>query len=185
MEDRLAWSEGSSERLERCGIFDLYRCERTAADGRLASFYVLEAPTWVNVVPVLEGEPGEERLLMVRQYRQGIQRATVEFPAGMAEPGEDPREAAARELAEETGYRAASMRQIGCVAANPAFMTNWCLTFCAEGLAAGSQRLDALENLEVLEVPLKRLRADIGGSDLINSMTVVALHWYLRSRGKS
>jgi 8-oxo-dGTP pyrophosphatase MutT (NUDIX family) len=184
MDDPLAWRERRSKRLQRCGIFDLYRTERTAADGRSASFYVLEAPTWVNVVPVLADPPDAERLLMVRQFRQGVERTTVEFPAGLAEPGEDPREAAARELAEETGYRAASLRQIGRVAANPAFMTNWCVTFCAEGLSAGAQRLDALENLELLEVPLEELRAGIGAGQFINSLTVVALHWYLRYRGR-
>ena len=144
MDDRFLWREEGSELLQRCGIFDLCRSLRTAADGRSASFYLLQAPAWVNVVPVLEGEPGAERLLMVRQYRQGIQRTTVEFPAGLVEPGEDPQEAAVRELAEETGYRARSLRRIGHVAPNPAFMSNWCTTFCAEGLTAGSQRPDPL-----------------------------------------
>jgi 8-oxo-dGTP pyrophosphatase MutT (NUDIX family) len=183
MDDPLAWRERRSRRLKRCGIFDLYRSRRTAADGRSASFYVLKAPAWVNVVPVLADPRGGERLLMVRQFRQGIQRATVEFPAGLAEPGEDPREAASRELAEETGYRAASLRPIGRVAANPAFMDNWCLTFCAEGLEPGAQSLDALERLEVLEVPLEELQAGLGEGELVNSLTVVALHWYLRYRG--
>jgi 8-oxo-dGTP pyrophosphatase MutT (NUDIX family) len=137
----------------------------------------------VNVVPVLEGRLGAERLLMVRQYRQGVQRTTVEFPAGLVEPGENLREAAVRELAEETGYRASSLRQIGCVAPNPAFMDNWCTTFCAEGLTSGVQRLDPLEDLEVLEVGLEELRAGIGAGELINSMAVVALYWYLRYRG--
>jgi ADP-ribose pyrophosphatase len=184
MDDPLAWRERRSKRLRRCGIFDLYRSERAAADGRSASFYVLRAPTWVNVVPVLADPQGGERLLMVRQFRQGVERSTVEFPAGLAEPGEEPHEAAARELAEETGYRASSLRRIGLVAANPAFMNNWCVTFCAEGLTAGARRLDALENLEVLEVSLEELRAGMGAGEFINSLTVVALHWYLRYRGR-
>ena len=143
---------------------------------------MLEAPTWVNVVPVLSQDSLGERLIMVRQFRQGISAPTVEFPAGLAEAGEDPREAAARELAEETGYRARSLEPIGSVAANPAFMTNWCLTFCAEGLTAGTRRPDALEDLEVLEVPTERLRAAIGQGEFVNSMTAVALLWYLRHR---
>jgi ADP-ribose pyrophosphatase len=182
MDGPLAWHERRSKRLRRCGIFDLYRSERAAPDGRSANFYVLKAPAWVNVVPVVADPRGGERLLMVRQFRQGIERTTVEFPAGLAEPGEDPREAAARELAEETGYRAASLNRIGLVAANPAFMNNWCVTFCAEGLTAGARSLDALEDLEVLEVPMEELQAGIGAGEFINSLTVVALHWYLRYR---
>jgi len=183
MDDRFRWREERSEPVQRCGIFDLFRARRTSAGGRSADFYLLRAPAWVNVVPVLEGRPGAERLLMVRQYRQGVERTTVEFPAGLVEPGEDPGEAAVRELAEETGYRASSLRRIGYVAPNPAFMDNWCTTYCAEGLSAGVQRLDPLEDLEVLEVGLEELRAGIGSGELINSMTVVALHWYLRYRG--
>ncbi len=183
MDDRFIWREESAELLQRCGIFDLYRSSRTAAGGRSASFHLLQAPAWVNVVPVLEGKPRAERLLMVRQFRQGIGKITLEFPAGLVEAGEDPREAAVRELAEETGYWARSLHQIGHVAPNPAFMNNWCTTFCAEGLTAGSQRLDPLEELEVQEVTLPKLQAGIGSGELINSMTIAALYWYLRFRG--
>ena len=183
MDDRFTWREEGSELLQRCGIFDLYRSSRTAAGGRSASFYLLQAPAWVNVVPVLEGKPGAERLLMVRQFRQGIRRTTLEFPAGLVEVGEDPREAAVRELAEETGYRARSLRQIGHVAPNPAFMNNWCTTFCAEGLTAGSQRPDPLEELAVQETTLAEIQAGIGTGELVNSMTIVALYCYLRFRG--
>ena len=65
---------------------------------------------------------------------------------------------------------------------NPAFMSNWCTTFCAEGLTAGPQRPDPLEELEVLEVALADLEAGIGAGELVNSMTIVALYWYLRLR---
>ena len=53
MEEHLGWHERRREVLARCGIFDLIRAERVAGDGRPGSFYLLEAPGWVNVVPVL------------------------------------------------------------------------------------------------------------------------------------
>jgi 8-oxo-dGTP pyrophosphatase MutT (NUDIX family) len=182
MADPLAWRERSRSTVARCGIFDLIRAERSAVDGRRGSFYVLEAPEWVNVVPVLPGE----RFLMVRQYRQGIQRTTVEFPAGLAEAGEPPLRAAARELEEETGRRASTLRPIGRIAPGPAFMNNWCSTFCAEDLSPpGPARPDELEQLEVVEVALAELAEKIGTGEFVNSMTVVAWNWYLRSRGKA
>ena len=180
MENRLEWNELERSLVARCGIFDLVSARRAAADGKEGRFYVLEAPAWVNVVPVL----GEGRFLMVRQFRQGVRRTTVEFPAGLVEAGEEPLQAAARELGEETGRQAASLAPIGRVAANPAFMTNWCTTFCAEGLSpTGGARLDELERLEVLEVSLAELSEKIGTGEFINPMTVVALSWYLRYRG--
>jgi len=182
MDSPLVWRERGRAVVARCGIFDLIRAERIAADGRQGSFYVLEAPGWVNVVPMLPGE----RFLMVRQYRQGLERTTVEFPAGLVEAGEEPARAAARELEEETGRRAASLKPIGRVAANPAFMTNWCSTFCAEGLGeAGPTRPDELEHLEVVEVARAELAEKIGTGEFVNSMTVVAWSWYLRYRGEA
>jgi ADP-ribose pyrophosphatase len=180
MNDSLEWRERSRTMIARCGIFDLVRAERVAADGRSASFYLLEAPGWVNVVPVLP----DGRLLMVRQYRQGLGRTTVEFPAGLVEPGEEPAGAAVRELEEETGRRAASLVPIGEVAPNPAFMNNRCSTFCAEGLGpAGPTRPDELERLQIVEVQPAELAAKIGTGEFVNSMTVVAWCWYLRYRG--
>jgi len=181
MDNPLVWREQSRTVIARCGIFDLIRAQRVAGDGRPASFYVLEAPGWVNVVPVLPGG----RFLMVRQYRQGLERTTVEFPAGLVEAGEEPARAAARELEEETGRRAVSLAPIGQVAANPAFMNNWCSTFCAEGLLpAGGARPDELERLEVVEVDHSELAEKIGSGEFVNSMTVVAWSWYLRYRGE-
>ena len=180
MDEEQGWRERERQVVARCGIFDLVRAERTSGDGRRGVFHILEAPDWVNVVPVLPGE----RFLMVRQYRQGIRRVTVEFPAGLAEPGEDPAQAAARELEEETGRRASSLRAIGRIAASPAFMDNWCSTFCAEGLTRiGPARPDELERLQVVEVGLAELSEKIGSGEFINPMTVVAWSWYLRYRG--
>ena len=181
MEDPLLWRERGRALVARCGIFDLIRAQRVARDGRPGSFYVLEAPGWVNVVPVLPGG----RFLMVRQYRQGLERITLEFPAGLVEAGEEPARAASRELEEETGRRADSLKPIGRVAANPAFMNNWCSTFCAEGLGeAGAMRPDELEHIEVVEVARAELAEKIGTGEFVNSMTVVAWCWYLRYRGK-
>jgi ADP-ribose pyrophosphatase len=180
MADPLEWRERGRAVIARCGIFDLLRVRRAAADGRQGSFYLLEAPGWVNVVPVLP----DGRFLMVRQYRQGLERATVEFPAGLVEAGEEPEQAALRELEEETGRRAASLVPIGRVAPNPAFMNNWCSTFCAEGLGpAGAARPDELERLQLVELEPAELAEKLGTGEFVNSMTVVAWCWYLRYRG--
>ncbi len=61
---------------------------------------------------------------MVKQYRHGSDSITLEFPAGMVDPGEDAKETAKRELLEETGYTSQSIVLVGKVNPNPAFMTN-------------------------------------------------------------
>jgi ADP-ribose pyrophosphatase len=184
MDARLLWTERSRELLARCGIFDLYRSHRAAPDGREGDFHVLEAPDWVNVIPVVH-DPGRGRcFLMVRQHRHGADRVTTEFPAGLVDPGEDPLASAQRELAEETGQRAGRMTALGRVAPNPAFMTNWCTTYLAEDLAptAGAS-LDALELLETRLVPVRELFERAGTGEYVNSLVLVALAWFLLKGG--
>jgi ADP-ribose pyrophosphatase len=192
-DDHLSWKEIDSRLVKRCGIFDLYESRRRAPDGREGVFHLLEAPDWVNVVPVLRDEQGRSCFLMVRQYRQGISRTTVEFPAGLIEIGETPAAAAERELFEETGYLPEALKPIGTIYPNPAFMTNRCYTFLAEGLhretrgegspagaAEGKGGMDELELLDALLVPIDTVAADIGRGPFCNSMTALALYWYQR-----
>jgi ADP-ribose pyrophosphatase len=183
-DDRLLWREITTRLVKRCGIFDLYESRRRAADGREGDFHLLQAPDWVNVVPVLRDEAGKTSFLMVKQYRQGISGITVEFPAGLVEAGESPEAAAARELFEETGYRAGGLRAIGLINPNPAFMSNRSHTFLAEGLFPdpdwGADKADELELLDVLLVPVEELLAGIGRGPYCNSMTALALYWFER-----
>ena len=184
-DDHLSWREIDSRLIKRCGIFDLYETIRRARDGSEGSFHLLEAPDWVNVVAVPEEGEGGDCFLMVKQFRQGISAITIEFPAGLVESGETPAAAAERELLEETGYRAHSLKPIGTIHPNPAFMTNRCTTFLAENpyrdaATGGSNLLDELEVLDVVLVPVDTVNEKIGRRPFCNSMTALALYWYQR-----
>ncbi len=177
--DGLLWKENSRKKLASTAVFDLYLSTMTSQDGRRGDFAVMSAPDWVNVVPVLRGPSGDERFLMVRQYRHGIGRVTTEFPAGLANPGEDPAAAAARELREETGMTAGRLSFLGKISPNPAFMDNWCHTYLAEDLTdSGGQELDRLEILRIVEVPRSELTASLGAGEYVNSLVMTALLWY-------
>ena len=184
-DDHLSWEKIDSRLVKRCAIFDLYESRRRAQNGREGVFHLLQAPDWVNVVPVLRDEQGRSCFLMVKQFRQGISAITVEFPAGFIEAGETPAGAAERELFEETGYRSKTLKPIGTIYPNPAFMTNRCYTFLAGDLhretsAEGANRTDELELLDTLLVPVDTVRAEIGRGPFCNSMTALALCWYQR-----
>jgi 8-oxo-dGTP pyrophosphatase MutT (NUDIX family) len=171
--------------LQRCTIFDLYLSSRRCEDGKTGSFYLVAAPPWVNVVPVVRDGQGRDCFLMVRQYRHGVDRITVEFPAGLVNEGEEPEAAARRELLEETGCRAGSLELIGTIAPNPAFMSNWCYTYlCRDPQETGRQELDEMEVLEVLRVPVREVVERMGQDGYINAMVLTALYWYLRHRGE-
>ncbi|RKX83908.1 MAG: NUDIX hydrolase, partial [Spirochaetes bacterium] len=99
--------------------------------------------------------------------------------------GEKPAEAAARELLEETGYKAKELREIGSVSPNPAFMTNRTYTYIARGLEKKSeQNLDEHEILDVHTVKYDDLKGNLGIKPYDNAITLQAWFFYLRESGR-
>ena len=121
MADDLTWRLGT-----RIPAAD-YRVFKTAfvdgihpRTGATKRFSLIEAVDWVNVIALTP----DQQVVLIRQFRVGANEVCLEIPGGMVDPGETPAEAAARELAEETGYTAPRWHQLGRVSPNPAIMTN-------------------------------------------------------------
>lgn len=115
------WTTIERERIQECRVFDVQRIRsRSPRTGRDHEFFGIGAPDWVNIIPLAE----DGRVVMVRQFRHGAEVLTLETPGGMVDPGETPAAAAARELIEETGYRAAEVVALGGVNPNPALFGN-------------------------------------------------------------
>lgn len=170
-----SWEEIGRRELLRTGVFTVSERKSRGPDGRVGLFQILESPDWATVVPYVEGPEGPS-FLMVRQYRHGSEAVSLEFPGGVIEAGESPLDAAARELAEETGYRAGSLVQVGAVSPNPAFMSNTFNVFLARGLSrAGGQDLDDNEIVDAVLVPVEEVREGMGKAPYGHALMACAL----------
>lgn len=164
-----------------CPILSLGTCDRTGPGGRSGRFVVMHAPDWVTLIPVFRGTDGVMRFVIERQYRHGIDRVSLEFPAGLVDKGETPEQAARRELLEETGLVCSTCTLLGTVAPNSAFMDNRCSFFLMEGLEkVAGQNLDATEQIEILTMTETDAISLIGKGQFDNGMMACALGFYLR-----
>ncbi len=141
-------------------------------DGSLRARVRLSAPDWVNVVALT---PSREARL-VRQFRFGVEACTLEIPGGMVDEGETPLAAAARELEEETGFRAARLEFLGAVHPNPALQSNLCHSYLAlDCEQAARARPEADEDIELVRVPAEALLRLVQDGKITHALVMNAL----------
>ena len=175
------WEKLNSEELANYRIFKMRRdVRRSPRTGAEHSFFVLESPNWVNVIPLTP----EGKVVMIHQFRHGTARVTLEIPGGMIDADDgDPANSVRRELLEETGYAATDVFHIGTVDPNPAFLDNHCYTYLARG-ARWQQppELDGAEDIAVEEVPLADVPGLIANGRISHALVVAAFYHYEQYR---
>ena len=132
--------------------FRIDKCE--LANGNLLDATIFEFRSWANIVALTKN--GD--VVLVKQYRHGVNDVLLEFPGGVVEDEEDPIVGARRELLEETGYRAVELIAIGNIYPNAALQTNTLHCYLAlDAEKVAEQNLDAGEDIEVHLMPLDEL----------------------------
>lgn len=141
MNESFGWKTNGSETVYRNPWFSVRRDSVIRPDGKPGEYFVVErAPA---VVIVAEDAVGD--LVLVEMTRYTIGRRLFEFPAGMVESGEDPKEAAKRELREETGMIAGRIEELGTVYPSPGLSDERGHVFLARDLVEGEADLDGTE----------------------------------------
>ena len=182
-DEKLKWNCGPKKSLLKTVVFDVTSSTNTHQEGESTvqgDYIVLEAPDWVIVIPELEDKAaGQKDFYMVKQWRHGSKCLSVEFPGGVIDKGEEPEEAARRELLEETGCTAGRLTKLGEVNPNPALFSNHVHIFLAQELeCTQGQNLDNDEFVNVIKVPVEQIKKDMGSEQFPHALMSTAMMFY-------
>ena len=150
-------------------------------DGSVFDRDVVHHPGAVAVVPLLD----DGRVILVRQFRTPLNRETLELPAGVRDKdGEEPVECAARELREETGYRAEKIEELCVTHTAPGFSDEEITLFVARGLTPGDNEADGVEeqHMSTAAFGFDQIDEMIRSGELTDAKTILAT-CLLRQRG--
>lgn len=172
------WRELSKHLTFKSRVVDVYQShrieespEQPQAEG---NYIILDAPEWVNMVVLTP----EMDLVLIEQWRHGVERTTLEIPGGMVDPGESPLEAAQRELEEETGYTSSHWQKIGAIDPNPALQSNRCHTYLAtNGVRSSTPSFDSNERCKLVLKPYKEADDMVKNGEISHALVVVALYF--------
>lgn len=151
------WKILSSTYLYKETWFTIRKDVCETPEGKIVDpYYVYEFPTWVSALAITE----DNKVVMVRQYRHGIQETIIEVPGGCVDDTDKDYETAiARELLEETGFEFSKYEYLGKISPNPSTNTNWMHMFLATGgKKVANQNLDHNEEIEVELIEIDELK---------------------------
>jgi nudix-type nucleoside diphosphatase (YffH/AdpP family) len=112
---------------------------------------------------------------LVRQWRYPLGRYTLEIAAGRIEPGQTPEEAAARELEEELGYRARTLKELGSFHIAPGYCEERIYVYLATGLEKSQQNLDDDEEVEVVHMTFQEALACVNAGEIDDAKSIITL----------
>jgi len=157
-------------------VFGIRRDEVIEPSGVRTTREVITHPGSVVVLPVLP----DGRILLIHQYRHAARQYLWELVAGRIDPGETPKVAAARELIEETGYRAKRFRVFLDVFPTPGFLEERMFILLAEGLTAGQAEPEEDEKIISRAYSRKQLEEMIRGGKLRDAKSIAGILYYFR-----
>ena len=170
------WNVISSVTEYRTRIFDIKKQSAKSVQGKQGDFYVIDTNDWVNVIALTKNE----EVILVKQYRHGIDAMSLEIPGGVIDSGEESFDAAHRELAEETGYVSTKWIYLGKSSSNAAIMNNYTHTWLAQDCElTSSQELDEHEEIEIVLLKKTDFLNAVGDGTIHHSVVLAGVAKWL------
>jgi ADP-ribose pyrophosphatase len=161
--------------------FRVEQVVQTTPDGVEHIRDIVRHPGAVVILPLLD----DGRICFEKNYRVAVDETLIELPAGTLEPGEDIAEAARRELAEETGYRAGNIEHLLTFCMSPGILDEQMHLYLATQLQAGPTALEAGEDIQPLLCTWEESLAMIERGEIRDAKTLVGLMYYRMFRATS
>jgi ADP-ribose pyrophosphatase len=156
--------------------FSVVELDCTRPDGKPATCQFVTHPGSVAILPIVD----EERVCLIRSRRLTVGETLIEVPAGTREPDERPDRTAYRELAEETGYRAANLEELISFYPSPGISNERMWIYVAHGLTGGEPKREPNEEIENLVLTWNEAMALVERGEIRDGKTLVALLSYHR-----
>jgi ADP-ribose pyrophosphatase len=179
----MKWKVLESEYLFKDGPWLTVRKDRCELpNGKIMpAFYVMEYPTWAAAFALTK----DNKVLMIKQYRHGIEEVTTEIPGGVVDDGEESSDAIRRELLEETGYQFESIEFMGKICANPSTGDNYLHMFLAKGgEKVAEQKLDETEDVEVVSHTIDEVKQMLKENKIVQSLHATCIFYGLNKIGE-
>ena len=157
----------SSQEIFNGVAIHLFKDEILLPNGHTGIREIIRHPGAICVLPLTD----DGDVIFVNQFRYALNKVTLEVPAGKLEKGEDPKEAALRELSEETGLTAKNIVHIGDLYTTPALIDEVIHMYIATDLTQGEQHLDYDEFVNTLKIPLSKAVDMVMAGEIKDSKT--------------
>lgn len=183
------WEKLSTSEVAKARVFSLHVArmrrpitERQEALGETEEkeddYYTIKSPDWSNIIALTE----DKQVVLIEQFRHGVEDITLEIPGGILDPNENPEEAVVRELREETGYSVKEVHSLGWVHPNPAMMANKCHLYFGTGARLTSDTdMDEDEDIRVRLASLEQVVEFIKDSSFTHALMIAGFFRLLSS----
>jgi ADP-ribose pyrophosphatase len=146
--------------------------------GRQTTREVVEHSDCVAIVAI----DGDDNVLLVKQYRQAIDKELLEMPAGGIDAGEDAEAAVRREMREETGFLPRRVARLGGFYSSPGFCTEYLHLYLALDLVSSPLQAEDTEIIKLVRVPVRQIPELLSSGQICDAKSIAGLLTYLQYR---